>query len=107
MSPVATKSNSSAQASYVVAIASAASDGSPGVPMLVLERKLSGPMACTALPVVRIMPLSIVIGVLFETNVPLAAFAQVSTGLSIVIPGPANFDDSVAAVLVGLTVSWA
>ena len=98
MSPLGTKSNWRMQASYRDAvIANDDKAGSPAVLLFVLARKDSGPLAWIALPLVSIIPLSIVSGVLLEMNVPFATPAHVRVGDIMLMPGPASFAANIAA----------
>ena len=53
------------------------------------------------------MPLSSVIGVLVETKVPLPLVLQIKVSLTMVMPGPANFDANKRDVDDGITVNCA
>ena len=113
--PLAVKSNTSEQPSKSVPVrASAASEGSPGVPLFVLASVVSAPAAAVALPVVSTIPLLIgnvvpppnsVPGLTLK--VPLATPAQVRTGADILMPGPAIVAAKVAADIPGVTVNCA
>jgi hypothetical protein len=105
VSPLGTKSNSRTHASKVVVPARVVSAASPGIPLLKLARLDSKPAVLIALPDVSTIPLSIVIGVVTDVNVPLATPAQLSVGADIVIPGPASLPANTAAGWLGVTVS--